>query len=403
MNLRLIASVACLALLAGCMVGPKYKHPSAPVPQAFKEQPPDSFKESDGWKRAQPADQVLRGKWWELFGDSTLNELEEQVTISNQDLKAAEARFREARALIRFNRAAQFPTITVGSDINSVRASSNRPNFRSSSNATGDFVLPFDLSYELDVWGRVRRTVAAAREEAQASAADLETVRLSLQAELAFDYFELRAADAQKQLLDDTVKAYADALKLTTNRYVGGASPRSDVAQAKTQLASTQAQDTEVGVQRAQFEHAIAVLTGKPPAEVSLPLVPLDTQPPVVPIGLPSQLLERRPDIAASERRVAEANERIGIARAAFFPTVVLGASAGLEGTSLLNWFNWPSRFWAVGPSMLQTIFDGGRRRATSESLQRRRRHISSGDNGTNSHVDQPTHRRGYPAAANGR
>jgi NodT family efflux transporter outer membrane factor (OMF) lipoprotein len=350
------------------MVGPKYRQPSAPAPQAFKEQPPDSFKESDGWKRSQPSDQVLRGKWWELFGDSTLNELEEQVTISNQDLKAAEARFREARALIRFNRAAQFPTITVGSGISSVRASSNRPNFRSSSNATGDFVLPFDLSYELDVWGRVRRTVAAAREEAQASAADLETVRLSLQAELAFDYFELRAADAQRQLLDDTVKAYADALKLTTNRYVGGAAPRSDVAQAKTQLASTQAQDTEVGVQRAQFEHAIAVLAGKPPAELSLPPTPLDTQPPVVPIGLPSQLLERRPDISASERRVAEANERIGIARAAFFPTVVLGASAGLEGTSLLNWFNWPSRFWAVGPSMLQTIFDGGRRRATSEA-----------------------------------
>jgi NodT family efflux transporter outer membrane factor (OMF) lipoprotein len=368
LNLRLVASVASMALTAGCMVGPKYRQPSAPAPQAFKEQPPDSFKESDGWKRSQPSDQVLRGKWWELFGDSTLNELEEQVTISNQDLKAAEARFREARALIRFNRAAQFPTITVGSGISSVRASSNRPNFRSSSNATGDFVLPFDLSYELDVWGRVRRTVAAAREEAQASAADLETVRLSLQAELAFDYFELRAADAQRQLLDDTVKAYADALKLTTNRYVGGAAPRSDVAQAKTQLASTQAQDTEVGVQRAQFEHAIAVLAGKPPAELSLPPTPLDTQPPVVPIGLPSQLLERRPDISASERRVAEANERIGIARAAFFPTVVLGASAGLEGTSLLNWFNWPSRFWAVGPSMLQTIFDGGRRRATSEA-----------------------------------
>jgi NodT family efflux transporter outer membrane factor (OMF) lipoprotein len=368
LNIRLIASIASMALLGGCMVGPKYRHPSAPVPQAFKEQPPDSFKESDGWKRSQPADQMLRGKWWELFGDSTLNQLEEQVTISNQDLKAAEARFREARALIKFNRASQFPAITVGSGISSVRTSSNRPNFRSSGSATGDFVLPFDLSYELDVWGRVRRTVAAAREEAQASAADLETVRLSLQAELAFDYFELRAADAQKQLLNDTVQAYADALKLTTNRYVGGAAPRSDVAQAKTQLASTQAQDTEVGVQRAQFEHAIAVLAGKPPAELSLPLAPLDIQPPIVPIGLPSQLLERRPDVAASERRVAEANEQIGIARAAFFPTLMLGASAGLEGTSLLNWFNWPSRFWAVGPSMLQTVFDGGRRRATSDA-----------------------------------
>jgi NodT family efflux transporter outer membrane factor (OMF) lipoprotein len=367
-NVRLAFSVACLALLAGCMVGPKYKQPSTPVPQAFKEQPPESFKESDGWKRSQPADQVLRGKWWELFGDSKLSELEEQVTISNQNLKVAEARFREARAMIRFNRAAQFPTITVGPSISSLRDSAHRPFFGSATSPTGDFVLPFDLSYELDVWGRVRRTVAAAREEAQASAADLETVRLSLQAELAFDYFELRAADAEKQLLDDTVKAYADALKLTTNRYEGGAAPRSDVAQAKTQLASTQSQDTDVGVQRAEFEHAIAVLAGKPPADLSLPPVPLDTQPPIVPIGLPSQLLERRPDVAASERRVAEANEQIGIARAAFFPTLMLGASAGLEGTSLLNWFNWPSRFWAVGPSMLQTLFDAGRRRATSDA-----------------------------------
>jgi NodT family efflux transporter outer membrane factor (OMF) lipoprotein len=350
------------------MVGPKYRQPSMAAPAAFKEQPPESFKESDGWKRSQPADQLLRGKWWELFGDSKLNELEEQVTISNQNLKAAEARFREARAMIRFNRASEFPTISVGPSISSLRDSSHRPFFGSASKPTGDFVLPFDLSYELDVWGRVRRTVAAAREEAQASAADLETVRLSLQAELAFDYFELRAADGEKQLLDDTVKAYASALKLTTNRYEGGAAPRSDVAQAKTQLASTQAQETDVGVQRAQFEHAIAVLAGKPPADLSLPPAPLDTQLPIVPIGLPSQLLERRPDVAASERRVAEANEQIGIARAAFFPTLMLGASAGLEGTSLLNWFNWPSRFWAVGPSMLQTLFDAGRRRATSDA-----------------------------------
>jgi NodT family efflux transporter outer membrane factor (OMF) lipoprotein len=367
MNVRLVVSVACMALLAGCMVGPKYKQPSTAVPSAFKEQPPESFKESDGWKRSQPADQVLRGKWWELFGDSKLSELEEQVAISNQDLKVAEARFREARAMIRFNRAAQFPTITVGPSISSVRDSAHRPYF-GSTRSTGDFVLPFDLSYELDLWGRVRRTVAAAREEAQASAADLETVRLSLQAELAFDYFELRAADAERQLLNDTVKAYAGALKLTTNRYEGGAAPRSDVAQAKTQLAATQSQDTDIGVQRAQFEHAIAVLAGKPPADLSLPPAALDTQPPIVPIGLPSQLLERRPDVAASERRVAEANEQIGIARAAFFPTLMLGASAGLEGTSLLNWFNWPSRFWAVGPSMLQTLFDAGRRRATSDA-----------------------------------
>jgi NodT family efflux transporter outer membrane factor (OMF) lipoprotein len=229
-------------------------------------------------------------------------------------------------------------------------------------------VLPFDLSYELDIWGRVRRTVAASREEAQATAADLETVSLSLHAELAFDYFELRSADAQKRLLDDTVKDFQDALQLTTNRFEGGAAPKSDVAQARTQLETTMVQDTDVSVQRAQFEHAIAVLLGKPPAAFGLPPSPLQVQPPPISIGLPSQLLERRPDIAAAERRVAESNEQIGIARAAFFPTIVLSASAGFEGDSITNWFNWPSRFWAVGPSALETIFDAGRRRATSQA-----------------------------------
>jgi NodT family efflux transporter outer membrane factor (OMF) lipoprotein len=227
--------------------------------------------------------------------------------------------------------------------------------------------LPFDLSYEVDLWGRIRRTVAAAREETQASAADLASATLSVQAEVAFDYFELRSADSQKQLLDDTVKAYTDALQLTTNRFEGGASPKSDVAQAQTQLETTRAQDTDIAVQRAQFEHAIAILLGKPPAAFDLPPAPLDLQPPTIPVGVPSQLLERRPDIAAAERRTNEANEQIGIARAAYFPTLTLGATAGFEGTSLLNWFTWPSRLWAVGPAVGQTLFDGGRRRATSD------------------------------------
>jgi NodT family efflux transporter outer membrane factor (OMF) lipoprotein len=218
---------------------------------------------------------------------------------------------------------------------------------------SGDFLLSFDLSYELDLWGRIRRTVAAARDAAQATAADLETVQLSLQAELALDYFELRSADA---------------LQLTVNRFEGGAAPKSDVAQAQTQLETTRVQATDIAEQRAQFEHAIAILIGQPPATFSLPPAPLNLQPPTIPVGLPSQLLERRPDIAAAERRVAEANEQIGIARAAYFPTVVLGASAGFEGTSLSNWLNWPSLLWAVGASMTQTLFDGGRRRATSEA-----------------------------------
>jgi len=231
-------------------------------------------------------------------------------------------------------------------------------------------VLPFDLSYELDLWGRVRRSVAAAREEAQATAADYETAKLSLEAELAMDYFELRSADAQKQLLDDTVKAYTDNLQLTLNRFKGGVAPRADVAQAQTQLDTTRVQDTDVTVQRAQFEHAIAILIGKPPADFSLAAVPLNSQPPSTPLGLPSELLQRRPDIAAAERRVAEANQQIGIARAAYFPTVTLGGTAGFAGTQGSNWFGWPSGFWAVGPALAETLFDAGRRRATSESAR---------------------------------
>ena len=366
---RLVFIVVCIAagVLAGCNVGPKYKKPSVPMAAGYKESLPDYFKEGQGWKTAQPGDQTLRGDWWEIFGDPELNALEQELTISNQDLKAAEARFRQARAMIRFNRASEFPTISTSPSISSLRDSSNRPYFPANVNATGDFVLPFDVSYEVDLWGRVRHTVSSAREEAQATAADLETASLTLHAELAMDYFELRSADAQKQLLDDTVKAYTDAVQLTTARFQGGVAPKADVAQAQTQLDQTRVQDTDVGVQRAQFEHAIAVLIGKPPAAFTLGPTPLNLQPPSVPVGLPSELLERRPDIAAAERRVAEANEQIGIAKAAYYPTVTLSASGGFEGTGILNWFTWPSRFWAVGPQMLQTIFDGGRRRATSE------------------------------------
>jgi NodT family efflux transporter outer membrane factor (OMF) lipoprotein len=356
--------------LSGCMVGPKYVKPTAPTAPGFKEQPPESFKEVDGWKPAQPSDQTLRGKWWEIFGDPQLNALEEEVTLSNQDLKVAEARFRQARAMIRFNRSAEFPTISTSPSIANERLSPNQPYFPQSvsANATGSFTLPFDLSYEVDLWGRVRRTVSASREEAQATAADVQTANLSLHAELAVDYFELRSADDQKQLLDDTVKAYTDALQLTENRFEGGAAPRSDVAQAKTQLDGAQVQDTDITVIRAQFEHAIATLIGKPPAEFNITPAPKTALLlPVIPVGVPASLLERRPDIAAGERRVAEANDQIGIARAAFFPSLVLGATGGFTGTSITNWFNWPSRMWAVGPQMSQTIFDAGRRRAVSE------------------------------------
>ena len=356
---RLGLTAVVVLLCAGCMVGPDYFKPSVPMTPAYKE--------DQGWKLARPLDDIPRGKWWEIFGDLQLNTLEEQVSEANQNVKVAEARFRQARALIGFARAGLFPTVSAGLSASSLRNSTNKQP-PSSGASTRDFLLTGDVSYELDLWGRIRRSVTAAREEAQASAADLETARLSLQAELAFDYFELRSADAQQRLLNDTVKAFDEALQLTIRRFEGGVAPKSDVAQAQTQLETTQVQATDIAVQRAQFEHAIAILIGKPPADFSLPSAPLDLQPPGIPVGLPSELLERRPDIAAAERRVAEANEQIGIAKAAYFPTVTLNALLGFESSSINKWMGWQSFLWAVGSSLAQTIFDGGRRRATSEA-----------------------------------
>jgi NodT family efflux transporter outer membrane factor (OMF) lipoprotein len=363
-RLRILLVAGLALLLASCAVGPKYVKPTVPTT------PMDTYKELDGWETAQPNDEVIKGKWWEIFNNSQLNSLEEQVAVSNQHLKVAEARFREARALVRYNRSFQFPTIAIAPSILGERRSQNVPYFPTATYSTGDYLLPVDLSYEVDAWGRVRRTVAAAREEAQASASDLETVRLSLDAELALDYFELRSADAQEQLLQTTTKAYSEALQLTVNRFEGGAAPKSDVAQAQTQLDSARVQETDIALQRAEYEHAIAVLIGKPPAQFSLESGPADFKPPDISVGLPSQLLERRPDIAAAERRVAEANEQIGIARAAYFPTVILNATAGLESQAIADWFTWPSLLWAVGPTIAEPIFDAGRRRANSQAAQ---------------------------------
>ena len=369
---RVFAVSSLLTLiLSGCMVGPRYVKPSVPLAPAFKEQPPESFKETDGWRPAQPGDQALRGNWWQIFGDSQLNALEGELTLSNQDLKVAEARLREARAMIRFNRSREFPTISSSPSIVNERVSANEPYFPASqaNNGTGNFALPVDFSYEVDLWGRIRRTVSASKEEAQATAAELETASLSLHAELAVDYFELRSADAEKQLLDDTVKDYTESLQLTQNRFVGGAAPKSDVAQAQTQVDGARVQDTDITVTRAQYEHAIAILIGKPPAQLSIAPDPTTVLSlPAIPVGLPASLLERRPDIAAAERRMAEANDQVGIARAAFYPSLVLGAQGGFDATSITNWFTWPSRLWAVGPQMSQTLFDAGRRRAVSES-----------------------------------
>ena len=360
--LRLMAALCLTFWLGGCAVGPRYSRPQAPSAPEFKETPPN-------WKQAQPADQVVRGKWWEVFQDPQLNALEEQVTVSNQNLKAAQAQFLEARALVRLNRANLYPTVTLGASATQSTLSTTTPKTGAKSNYT-DLVLPADVTYEADVWGSVRRTVEAARANAQASAALLESVSLSLHAELASDYFQLRTLDAEERLLTSTVTAFEKALELTTNRYKGGVASAVDVAQAETQLETTRAQAIDVMVARQQFEHAIAALIGQPASTFSIPASPWDTPPPAIPPGLPSDLLERRPDIAAAERQMAAANAQIGVARAAYFPQITFNGGAGFESSALTNWLTGPSGFAAAGVSALVTVFDVGRRRAGVEQAQ---------------------------------
>ncbi len=357
-----LAGVGSLA--AACMVGPDYKQPPVTAPAAFKEAAPAD------WKQAEPRDAIRKGKWWELFGDPQLSALEEQVAVSNQSLAQAMAQYQAARAAAWGARANLFPTVTANPSVVSSRGSSRVPVVTSASTTapitvaspatTTIYELPVDVSYEADLWGRVRRLVESNVAAAQASAGDLETMRLSLQAELAVDYFSLHGTDAEKQLLDSTATAYEKALDLTTNRYKQGIASGVDVAQAQTQLETTRAQSIDLEVQRTQFEHAIAVLVGKPPAELTIALSPITVPAPQVPVALPSELLERRPDIAAAERRVAAANAQIGVQKAAYYPTLSLSAAGGFESTALANLFNWPNRFWSLGAQALQTIFDGG-------------------------------------------
>jgi NodT family efflux transporter outer membrane factor (OMF) lipoprotein len=351
-----------LVMLFGCAVGPDYVKPSSPTPE--------SYKEMKGWKEAQPREGVIRGKWWELFNDAGLNALEETVNISNQNVAAAEAQFRQARALVQAARAAYFPTLSAGASYTRSRSSSNTVSGSSSSGIVTDYLLSFDASWEPDIWGKVRRSVEAGEANAQASAADLESARLSAQAELAQDYFQLHALDTQKRLLDEAVSAYQRFLTLTTNRYAGGVASRADVLQAQTQLKTTQAQAIDIGVQRAQMEHAIALLVGKPASDFSIPVMPLAADPPPIPVGLPSELLERRPDVASAERRMASANAQIGVAQAAYYPTVTLSASGGYQSSGRSQWLTWPSRFWSVGPAIMETVFEGGLRKAQTEQAR---------------------------------
>jgi len=362
---RYRAALLCgLALLTGCAVGPRYARPTAPTPSDYKETPPN-------WKPAQPSDEVLRGKWWEIYQDPLLNTLEEKIAVSNQTLKAAEAQFRQARDLVRYNRADLFPTVSTGVSATREKFSRNRPLSQLSSGGTfNDLILPLDMSYEPDVWGKVRRNVEATRATAQATFADLEAVSLSLHAELAVDYFQARELDAEAQLLDSTVDGYQKSLELTQNRYQGGVVSQVDVAQAQTLLETARAQAIDVKAQRTQFEHAIAVLVGEPAPSFALPVAALNATPPVVPPGLPSQLLERRPDIASSERQMAAANANIGVAKAAYFPLFNFSPSAGFEGTAVANWLSNPSTFVSVGASAMATIFDVGRRRAALDQAR---------------------------------
>ncbi len=356
---NILALVATLTLLGACTLGPKYIRPSAATPSGYKE--------AGDWKVAQPRDELKRGNWWETFGDAQLNALVEQIDISNQNVRIAEAQFRQARALVQSARAALFPSVTGSAFAIRSGSSSGAGTSTRGGGTVNDYNLSLDAAWEVDVWGRVRNTVASSVAGAQASAADLGAVRLSAQAELALNYFQLRVLDAQRQLLDDTVAAYQKSLDLTRNRYAAGVAGKVDVVQADTQLKSTLAQAIDISVQRAQLEHAIAILIGKPPAEFSFAPVPLNVAMPSIPLSLPSELLERRPDIAAAERRVAAANARIGVAKAAFFPLLTLSGSAGFQSSSFAQWLTVPSRFWAVGPAIAQSIFDAGLRRALTD------------------------------------
>ncbi len=359
----LMAAGALVMLLTGCAIGPNYVKPASPVP--------DAYKEMDGWKVAQPGDNAVRGPWWEIFGDDELNALEGQVNISNQNVLMMEAQFRQARSLIQAAQAAYFPTITAGAAfVRAQRSANTSQGSGTTGGLSSDYLLPVNVSWELDLWGRIRRTSEAAKASAQASAADLEAVRLSTQAELALAYFQLRILDTQRQLLDATTAAYERSLELTKNQYENGVVSRADVLQAETQFKTTRAQAIDVGVQRAQLEHAVALLIGKPASSFSIPVKTPVMAPPDIPVGLPSELLERRPDIAAAERRVAAANARVGIALTAFFPKVTLGAMAGYESSSSGDWLTWPSRLWAVGPTITETIFDGGLRSALTDEAR---------------------------------
>ena len=365
--------LASLLLLSGCTVGPNYHRPTAPTAPAFKESavvpPPDL--PGGGWKQVTPNDSTIRANWWEIYQDPKLDKLEEQVAVSNQTLKASYEQYMQARAAVQYYRSQYYPTVQAGPSATRERQSQNRPLYVPGSKTTyNDLFLQGQVSWEPDLWGSIRRQVEEQRATAQATAADLANVDLSLRSELATDYFELRGLDTQQRLLDNTVLQYEDYLALTKTRFTGGVATDSDVALAQTQLDQTRAQAIDVGVARAQYEHAIATLTGVPASSFSLPPAPLDLPLPQVPVGVPSQLLERRPDVAAAERRANAANAQIGIAIAAYYPTINITGTGGFESKSAGTLIQGPSALWSLGGSAIEILFDAGRRHALTEEAR---------------------------------
>ncbi|MDR3455937.1 MAG: efflux transporter outer membrane subunit [Verrucomicrobiae bacterium] len=360
-----------MALISGCSFAPKYAKPAVETPAAFKEMTLAQSSETDGWKTAEPKDEALRGDWWKMFHEPELDALESQVNVSNQTVAVALANFLAARAVVKQARSQYFPTVTATPSVVRTRQASAQNESGSSSalNFT-EYALPLDASWEPDFWGRIRNTVKANSLEAQATLADVESVRLTAQAEVAVDYFQLRVSDTQRQLLDATVLADEESLKLTQAQYGAGLTSDQDVAQAEMQLNTVLAQATDLGIQRAQLEHAIATLLGKTASTFFVATSPLTTKPIAIPFGVPSALLERRPDIAAAERRVAEANARIGVARAAYYPAITLSGAAGYQNTSVKDLFSGPGLVWSVGTTLAQTLFDGGLRKAVTEQSQ---------------------------------
>jgi NodT family efflux transporter outer membrane factor (OMF) lipoprotein len=374
-----VALAALVVPMAGCLVGPKYAKPPVETPPAYKELKPADSVGGVNWKPAQPEDAALRGNWWEIFQDPELNQLEEKVSVSNQNLAAAAASYAAARALVGQARSQYFPTLSTAPSITYSRPSPGQlgafPGAGGSATVItprpyANYSLPFEAAWEPDLWGRVRNSVRVNAYAAQASFADVVNVRLAAQAELAVDYYELCGQDALKEVFDATVIAYRETLEVAQAQYKAGVGSDEAVASAEAQLKAAEAQDANLGVLRAQYEHAIAVLIGQPASTFSLSAKPWTASPPAIPAGVPAELLERRPDVAAGERGMAQANAQIGVAKSAYFPSVLLSGMAGFGNVSLKTWLTWPSRFWAVGTTVTETIFDAGLRKATVQQYR---------------------------------